>query len=558
MTIPDSELTMAQMMQRPLLLSSILTYAEKAFPYQEIVTREASGICRASFEEFCWRCRKLATALTEALGVKPGSRVGTLAWNTMAHMELYFAIPSIGSVCHTLNPRYSDEQLVFIINRAGNRVIFADASILPRLATLVDRCPTIEKIVLIGEGGDETCAGIDTFEYDTIVESGNPLAEWPEFNEQAASSLCYSSGSTGDPKGALYSHRSTILYSLSSLASGQTRLAPTTTALSAVPMFHVNGWCRPHQALLSGAKLVLPGSQLAGNTLNTLIHSENVTCAYGVPTIWLSYVEHLRQSGETPGPLSYIGFGGGSPTKGLMKALADYGIDARCGYGMTETTTGLAAGCDGPDFDTANENERLNLARLQRQFYGIDIQARTEDGSLAPRDGITSGEMECRGHFVISGYYQDESASKAALTKDGWFKTGDVVTIDSYSRLQVVDRVKDMIKSGGEWISSQLIESVASTHPDVAEAAVIGIPHARWTERPLLLLRLKQDTALDRPDILQHLEKSLQKWWVPDAIDVVETIPRASTGKVDKRALRQTYAGWSYSETGDILKPDQT
>jgi len=555
----SSDIRMAMMMEQPLLLSSIVTHAANAFPYQEIVARRLdNGLDRISFVEFETRCKKTASALQTRLDIRPGECVATLAWNTLPHLDLYFAIPGIGAVCHTLNLRYSDDQLAFIVNKARNRIAFVDSDQLGRIETLSDRCPSLETVIILDNGPAPSVGHLNFLSYTDLLANIEGLDEWPAFDERAASSLCYSSGSTGDPKGALYSHRSTLLYCLSGLASGQTGIDPNACVLPAVPMFHVNGWCKAHQALIAGAKLVLPGAQMAGERLADLIDDEAVTVAFGVPTIWLSYMDYLKAHRKEPTSLKLIGFGGGTPTKGLLKRLHDVGLDHRCGFGMTETTTGLATGFDGPDFAEADPDAKLEIGRSHRPFYGVSVRARSDTGQLAPHDGKTPGEMECRGHFVISGYFEDEAAGSNAFTEDGWFKTGDVISIDQFGRFKVVDRLKDMVKSGGEWISSQALESLASTHLAVAEAAVIGLPHPRWNERPLLILRLHSGESITLDEIRDHISLSAPKWWLPDAIEVVETIPHASTGKIDKRALRQQYERYEFGNGNTLAVRDTT
>ncbi len=554
-TILSSDIRMAKMMEQPLLLSSIVTHAANAFPYQEIVARRLDGgLDRTTFVGFEARCRKTAAALRARLNVEPGECLATLAWNTLPHLDLYFAIPGIGAVCHTLNIRYSDDQLAFIANKAKNRIAFVDRDQLSRIELLGEQCPSLETVVVLDGDPAPTIGRLNVLSYSELLADIVGVDEWPVFDERAASSLCYSSGSTGDPKGALYSHRSTLLYCLTGLASGQTGIDPQACVLPAVPMFHVNGWCKAHQALIAGAKLVLPGAQMAGEKLADLIESEAVTVAFGVPTIWLSYLDHLKLHNGNPKSLKLIGFGGGTPTRGLLKRLHDAGLDHRCGFGMTETTTGLATGFDGPDFLGADPDAKLEIGRSHRPFYGVSVRARSESGQLVPHDGKTPGEMECHGHFVISGYFEDEAASSSAFTEDGWFKTGDVISIDQFGRFKVVDRLKDMVKSGGEWISSQTLESLASTHPAVAEAAVIGLPHPRWNERPLLILRLQSGESITLDEIKEHILLSAPKWWLPDAIKVVDSIPHATTGKIDKRALRIAYQGYEYDKKGNLSR----
>ena len=546
---------MSGMMERPLLLSSILMHAESAFPYQDIVARQPDGTkARVTFPEFSKRCRRVAGNLDAKLNIKPGEMVATLAWNSLEHFELYFAIPGIGAVCHTLNLRYPDDQLVYVLNKARNRVIFTEADQLSRVLSLADRCPDLEIVVVIGSLPEKLAGKIRILEYADLYDEKHTILQWPEFDERAASSLCYSSGSTGNPKGALYSHRSTVLYCLTGLASGLTSITPEATVLPAVPMFHVNGWCKAHQALIAGAKLILPGSQMSGESLVDLLDDEKVTVAFGVPTIWSSYFEHLKRINQRPKTLCTVGLGGGTPTKGLLKTIREeFGLEHCTGFGMTETTTGIGAGFYAPELHSMTAEEQTESGQKQRPFFGIEIRARQENEELAARDDSSAGELECRGHFVISEYFEDNEATADCLTDDGWFKTGDVISMDPEGRFRVVDRLKDMIKSGGEWISSQALESAASSHPEVIEAAVIGLPHPRWTERPLMLLRASEGVNLDTDSIRTLLKKQVPSWWIPEAIVLVDTIPHATTGKIDKKHLRATYSHWHYNDSGNIV-----
>ena len=554
-TIPSADLRMAHMMERPLLLSSILSHAETAFPYQEVVARQPDDtLNRMTFPDFTRRCRLVAGNLVAGLNVRPGEIVATLAWNTLEHLELYFAIPGIGAVCHTLNLRYSDQQLTDIVNQAQNRIVFVETDQLDRILRIASDCPSLETIVVMGSVPDLTVDGITLYSHASLYNADHELAEWPEFDEKAASSLCYSSGSTGRPKGALYSHRSTVLYCLSGLASGQTLITPEAVVLAAVPMFHVNGWCKAHQALIAGAKLVLPGARMSGDSLPDLLDDEGVTVAFGVPTVWLGYVEHLRQHNRYPKTLKSIGFGGGTPTVGLIKTLhEDFNLSHCTGFGMTETTTGLGAGFYDPEFDTHSETQQRIIGQKQRPFFGIEIRNSPPARAPVPHDDVASGEMECRGHFVISKYFKDDEATSDAMTTDGWFRTGDVIAIDQQGRFRVVDRLKDLIKSGGEWISSQALESAASAHPMVAEAAVIGLPHPTWSERPLLLFRPMSGAEVDPRDISSHLKHHVPGWWIPKTIVEVTAIPRASTGKIDKNRLRSDYAGYQFNDNDELV-----
>ena len=532
------------MMERPLLLSCILEHGVRRFGHQEIVSREADGaVTRRSFADLGERCRRLAGALVDTLGVAMGDCVATMAWTTHRHLELYFALPGIGAVCHTLNPRYSDAQLVYILNHVGNRLAFVAPDLAERLRALQPQCPQLERLIVLDA------------EYDALVEATAPLTPWPEFDERSGCSLCFTSGSTGAPKGVLYSHRSITLYALGGIATGANGMGPEDCALMCVPMFHVNGWSKPFQAMITGAKMVLPGPQMDGASLQDLIADERATTAYGVPTIWLGYFEHLEKTGRGPGSLRRIGFGGGAPPKGLLRACERHGLTFSTGYGMTETVAGIGLGNHAPDLEKAEGDARLDLFRAHRPMFGIEAEARDADGAPLPADGRATGELVLRGNFIVGEYFDDPAATAAAFTEDGWFRSGDTVSFDRFGRLRITDRIKDLVKSGGEWISSLELESAASTHAAVAEAAVIGLPHPKWAERPLMLLRLKPGATLDAEDLRAHLAEAVPKWWLPDAMECVESIPRNATGKPDKLALRQRHAGWHYDESGALRRP---
>ena len=519
----------SNMMVRPLLLSGVLDHAAERFGWRPVVSQEGDGtLVRLTFAALSARARCLATALLQ-LGVRPGDRVATLGWTTHRHLELYYAIAGIGAVCHTLNPRYADAQLTAIARLAGNRLAFVEADLADRWATLAPHCPDLERTIIM--------AG----EYEALL-SAEPLPEWPQFDETSASSMCFTSGTTGPPKGVAYSHRSTVLYALGGLATGKNGMGPKRTALMCVPMFHVNGWSKPHQAMLTGTGMVLPGRRQDAASLHALVTSEGVTTGYGVPTIWSDYCEHAPPS---PSTLNHVVLGGGSAPRGLVRQLMARGIQVETGYGITETTAGLALGRDGPDTVDAAESTILDLSRWYRPMFGIETKVMGGDGRPVPQG--EPGELWVRGNIVAASYYGG-IASEAF--QDGWFRTGDVVRVDGAGRLSVVDRIRDLVKSGGEWISSLELESQASAHPSVMEAAVIGLPHPRWAERPLLLVRLQRGHSLDVAALREHLVATCPRWWLPDAILDHGPIPRATTGKIDKRALRQAYDGWHFKADG--------
>ena len=537
----------SSMMFRPLLLAGILDYASDAYGYQQLVSCDEEGPLRQiSFRALRDRCLKVSALLRARYTVEPGERVATLAWTNRRHLELYFAIPGLGAVIHTVNPRYSDEQIIMIINHARDRIVLVDADQEQRIRRLVAHCPSVEEVRVLDDG------------WDSDVDATDPMQDWPEFPETSGSSMCYTSGTAGEPKGVIYSHRSTMLYALSGLATGKLGLHSQASTLMCVPMYHVNGWSKPFQAMLSGAKIVLPGRQMDGESLLKIIDEQHVTCGFGVPTIWLSVVEAMRRHQRGPGSLSQIGFGGGAVPRSLLLALRDeFGVAVETGYGMTETTAGLALGSDGPDYWGASAEDQLDLLSRQRPIFGIELRSRDEAGDAVPADGISAGELEVRGNFVIGSYYENTEADQKAFTDDGWFRTGDAVSHDSMGRLRVEDRLKDLIKSGGEWINSLALEQAASGATGVAEAAVIGLPHPKWSERPLLVIRSVDRTEGDAESIAAFLRGCVQSWWQPDAIVFVDAIPKTATGKTDKKALRVMFEGCHYDESGALCGPNE-
>ena len=533
------------MMEKPLLLSQVLDYAANAFGYQEIVSQTADGTFETlDFRAFSTRCRRTASALRAQLGVRMGERVATLAWTTRQHLELYFALPGLGAVIHTVNPRYSDEQIIYILNHAGNRVLFVEPDLWDRVQRLAGQCPALEHVVRLDAA------------WDASVSRAGPLEAWPELPETAGSSMCYTSGTTGAPKGVVYSHRSTVLYTLSGLATGKLALGTRACALLCVPMFHVNGWCKPFQAMLSGSKMVLPGRSMSGDALKQMIDTHGVTCGFGVPTIWQGLVEHLQAQGQTAGSLRSIGFGGGRVPRSLLATLRDdFGIAVETGYGMTETTTGLGLGSDGPDYWAGDYDQQLDLLARQRPIFGNELRLDTA-GDYPGSESADMGELQIRGHFVISHYFDNEKADAAAFTDDGWFRTGDIVSMDEVGRLTVEDRLKDLIKSGGEWINSVALEQAACRHPDIRDAAVIGLPHPKWAERPLLIACPAAGAEVKEEMLATFLRETVQRWWCPDAIVFKHGLPRTATGKTDKKELRNEFSNWAYDSAGVLVQAD--
>ncbi|MBD5653931.1 MAG: long-chain-fatty-acid--CoA ligase [Candidatus Eremiobacteraeota bacterium] len=530
------------MMDRPLLISSILEHAQRWNAAVEIVTREGDGsISRSTYGELAARTARLAHAL-RAYGIAPGERVGTFAWNSQRHLELYYGVSGIGAVVHTVNPRLFAEQIEYIVNHARDRIVFVDADLVGILEPLASRLETVELyVVLGGHAGTPHTSLPNAVNYEAFIAGWPDSIAWPAFDERTASSLCYTSGTTGNPKGALYSHRSTVLHALSGAAAHRTRKGAISCVLPVVPMFHANAWGLPYVAPMVGAKLVMPGPRLDPASLYELFEHEAVDFTAGVPTVWLWLLAYLKAGGLKFTTLAALGVGGSASPRAMIEAFEnDYGVEVLQGWGMTETSPVCTTGAIKAKHDT--ENERIAYKALAgRCNFGADMRLVDEDGRDLPFDGVAQGELLVRGHWVVSAYFEDEAATGRAFTEDGWFRTGDIASLDADGYLTMRDRTKDVIKSGGEWISSIDLENVAAGHPDVAEAAAIGVPHPTWAERPILAIGKKPETAPTRESVLAFLEGKIAKWWMPDDVVFVEDLPHTATGKVSKRLLRERF-----------------
>jgi 3-(methylthio)propionyl---CoA ligase len=533
------------MMQQPLLIASLLVHAERHHGAQEIVSRRAEGdIHRYRYSDLAQRARRMANAL-ESLGIKPGERVATLAWNGYRHMELYFAVSGSGFVLHTLNPRLHVEQLAYVIEHADDRVVFFDFTFLPlieRLAPLV-KSPKLFVAMTdrthIPQAHDVTTALLC---YEDLIEGHTDDFDWPLIDENSASSLCYTSGTTGNPKGVLYSHRSTVLHTYAAALPDALNCSQRDVILPVVPMFHVNAWGLPYIACMVGAKLVFPGAALDGKSLYELIEAEQVTVSAGVPTVWQGLLAHL---GERQGTLSSMRrtIIGGSPCPTAMTTQFQecYQVDVLHGWGMTELSPlGTVSSFKAHHAALSTQGRYAVQAKQGRAVFGVDMKIVGPAGEELPWDGIATGDLLVRGPWVTRSYFgSDESA-----LHDGWFPTGDVARIDPDGFMQITDRSKDIIKSGGEWISSQEIENVASLHPDVASAVCIAARHPKWDERPLLLIVKKAGSALAGEDLLAFFDGRVAKWWKPDSVIFVDSVPLGATGKVLKHQLRDQYGGY--------------
>jgi acyl-CoA synthetase (AMP-forming)/AMP-acid ligase II len=532
------------MQDRQLLISTLIEHAARYHPHVEIVSRTCEGpILRTNWAEIRSRAARLAKALIR-MGIGPGDRVATLAWNTHRHVELYFAVSGIGAVLHTVNPRLFPEQIDYILNHAESRVLLFDVTFGGLVKDLRPKLGKVERFVAMTDAdhlaGD--LAGCEA--YEDLVAAEDDVFDWPQFDETSASSLCYTSGTTGNPKGVLYSHRSTVLHSFTACAADGLRLSSADSVLLAVPLFHVNAWGIPYAAAMCGAKLVLPGPQLDGRSLFDIAVAEACNFSLGVPTVWLGFFKHVD---DTPGidlsglKLERVVIGGSAAPRAVIERFRrDFGVFVIHAWGMSETSPLATIGNLLPKHRGASEEEQVSVqAKQGRAIYGVELRIRGEDGQPLPHDGSVAGDLLVRGPWVASGYFRGEGGD--VLDAEGWFATGDVAKIDADGYVQLTDRSKDVIKSGGEWISSIDLENAAVAHPGVAEAAVIGVHHPRWQERPLMIVVAKPGKAPTREELLDFLSGRVAKWWLPDDIAFVDTLPHTATGKLQKTKLREQF-----------------
>jgi fatty-acyl-CoA synthase len=541
------------MQDHPLLISSLIEHAVASHPDVEIVSRTVEGpVHRCTWRDLHGRAKRAANALA-ALGVVPGDRVATLAWNGYRHMELYFAVSGMGAVLHTVNPRLFAEQIEYIVGHAQDGVLCFDASFLPLVEALAPKLAGVRAFVLLTDRAHMPASAIPGLLcYDDLLAAQPDEFAWPELDENAAASLCYTSGTTGRPKGVLYSHRSTVLHAFGACTVDSLAVARAETALLVVPMFHVNAWSMPYAAAMSGAKLVLPGPALDGASVYRLLRDERVTLALGVPTVWMMLLQHVDAEGLDPVAdlvLRRVVIGGAAVPRTMIEAFErDFAATVVHAWGMTETSP-VGTVCNLlPGQRDLPADRRLDVRASQgRAVYGVRLKLTDDDGRPLPHDGRAAGHLKIRGPWVAKAYYLDDG--DPLLDDDGFFDTGDVATIDPDGFLRITDRAKDVIKSGGEWISSIAIENAAMGHPDVAEAAVIGIAHPKWQERPLLLVVAKPGHAPTRASVLQHLEGRVAKWWLPDDVVVVDALPHTATGKLLKTTLRAQFRDYRFPGT---------
>ena len=545
----------ALMMNTPLMISSILKHAERNFPEVEMVSVTVDqSRHRQNNRAFASRCRQLANVL-ESLGAGFGDRIGTLAWNDFRHMELYYAVSGSGMVCHTINPKLFPEQVAYIINHAEDKILFVDVLVVPLLEALKDHLKQVETIVVLTDKSHMPDSSLTNLQcYEELLDANSDTYEWPQFDENTACGMCYTSGTTGNPKGVVYSHRSTVLHALAGALPDVTGASNMQTSLPVVPMFHVNAWGAPYAALMVGTKLVLPGPKMAdGETLHDLMTSEQVTVSSGVPTIWMALLDYLEGNQKTVPSLSRVHVGGAACPRVIVERFREqHDCEVVQGWGMTETSPlgtvyAMKRGMEG-----FSEEEVTDLQLLQgRGVFGIEMRIVDERNSELPWDGSASGALKVRGPWVAKGYYGLSDVpghEECPVDKDGWFNTGDVAAITPDGFLQITDRTKDVIKSGGEWISSIEIENAAVNHPDIAEAAVIGRYHPKWTERPLLIAVAQPGKSLQKSAVLEFLTDKLHKMALPDDVVFTDELPHTATGKINKLGLRETYKGYKFPD----------
>ena len=531
------------MMQQPLLISSLLVHAERHHGGQEIVSRRCEGdLHRMTFKQLAERSRRLAKAL-RALGVQEGQTVGTLAWNTYRHMELYYAVSGSGAVLHTLNPRLHPDQLAWIAGHAEDQVLCFDLSFLPLVEAVAGRLGTVRHFVLMSDAAhmpaETRIPGLLC--YETLIEAqDDDRFDWPVFDEQRASSLCYTSGTTGNPKGVLYSHRSTVLHTYAAALPDALNCSARDVILPVVPMFHVNAWGLPYAACMVGAKLVFPGPGLDGKSLHELFESEGVTVSAGVPTVWQGLLAHVEANGLKFSTMRRTIIGGSACPPAMMRAFQErHDVQVLHAWGMTELSPlGTVCALKPAQADLPGEARYAVQAKQGRAVYGVDMKIVDAEGVELPWDGKASGELCVRGPWVLGQYLKSEGGDPLV---QGWFPTGDVAHIDAEGFMQITDRAKDVIKSGGEWIGSIDLENIAMAHPAVAMAACIAARHHKWDERPLLVVVKKPAAELTRDELLGFFEGRIAKWWTPDDVVFVDAIPLGATGKVQKNRLRDQY-----------------
>jgi 3-(methylthio)propionyl---CoA ligase len=545
---------LGMVMNSPLLVSSILRHAEAYHGDTEVVSRTVEGpIHRYTYADLSKRAKKVASAL-QRIGLKEGDRVGTLAWNGYRHMELYYGISGSGLVCHTINPRLFREQIAFIIEHASDKILFSDLTFLPVLEAVADTLQSLKAVVIMTDEANmpksDILSGLVC--YETLIGKEPDGYDWPEFDENTASGLCYTSGITGEPKGVLYSHRSSVLHAMSANLPDVLALSANDAISPIVPMFHVNAWGIPYVAPMVGAKLVMPGPKLDGASLHALFAEEEVTVTAGVPTVWLGLLDWMDAHGQLFTSLKRVVIGGATPAPAMIGRFHNLGVAVRQVWGMTETSPAGLCAVLLPKHRSLSPEQKLMLeAKQGRPLFGMEFRVDGSDGKPIARDGKSFGAMLVRGPWVAASYFN--TGAGPAHEVEGWFNTGDVVTMDEDGFVQIVDRTKDVVKSGGEWISSIELENIAQAHPAIKEAAVVAKPDNRWGERPVLVVQLKPGASFCRHDMINLYGGKVSKWSIPDDVIVVDELPHTATGKLLKRSIREIvlkeYAGRSPDES---------
>ncbi len=534
------------MSDQPLLISSLIEHADRYHGKTEIVCRLSNGnIERTNYNSTHKRSKKLAKALLKK-GVKKGDVIATMAWSHTRHYELYYGISGLGAVCHTINPRLFSEQISFIINDAKDKILFIDIEFLSIVESLYDQLTSLESIIILCQNSEMPKSNIinNLLCYEDLLEEQDSSFNWPIFDERTASSLCYTSGTTGNPKGVLYTHRSTIIHSLAAAAPDLFSLSAKEVVMPIAPMFHANAWGIPYVATMVGAKLVLPGRLLDGKNIHDLIVRENVSFTAAVPSVWLSLFEYLELSKNKLEPLKRCVVGGSACPRSMMEEFYyKYDVIVIHAWGMTETSPLGTVNVQLPKHLNNNKKEKFNLATKQgRPMYGIELRITDDKKHILPHNGESFGDLWVKGPWVCSGYINITNSE--THSKDGWFLTGDVATIDEDGFMHITDRSKDVIKSGGEWISSIEIENIAVGYEKISEAAVIGVKHKKWAERPLLIIVKALETEVTKEEIIAYMNNKISKWWMPDDIIFIDELPHTATGKIRKKELRDKYINY--------------
>lgn len=530
------------MMDRPLLTTEILKHAVNNFRKTEIVTRTVEGpIHRYTIGDSYKRIAKLAHAL-RGLGVKLGDRVGVIGWNTYRQFEMYYAVGGVGAVLHTVNPRLGPDNAAFVINHAEDDLLFYDATFAPLVAALRGKVHSVKKFIMLTDDAHAAKAATGDQSYESLIAPQPDAFDWPEFDENTAVAMCYTSGTTGDPKGVVYSHRSCLIQTFASCLPTALGCSEGDVLLPVVPMFHVNAWNTPYSALMIGAKQVFPGPKLDGESLYELLSAEKVNYSLGVPTVWLGLLQYMEKTGKELPHLRKGLCGGSALPEALIRGFEKHGIELQQGWGMTEMSPIGTVNVLPPAIMALPQDERIKYqVKAGRSLPFVDMRIVSEDGAVLPRDGVSDGRLQVRGPSIVGAYFK---ATEPTLTRDGWFDTGDVAIIDEDGFLQITDRAKDVIKTGGEWVSSIDIENAAMMHPGVASAAVIGVTHPKWQERPLLIIVKREGQNPAAEEIREFLKKRLDKIAWPDAVEFVSELPLGATGKVLKTELRKKFKGY--------------